>query len=340
MPGKNITVWSPTTGDLVLNAALLGEILGAEPTALVDTAITTVGAGVLTAAGLIGGQITRTGPTANYTDTTDTAAAIVAALGSAFVLGQTFTVLIKNATPYFQTIAAGTGVTLPAAVVIPPICASTYFGTVGGTAAAPTVTFAHQVTVPIRTAASIADPQSSALITVGAGTILAASIAAGITARGGTQTAVFTDTTDSAANIIAGVPALNIVGAAIEWTYVNNTIFPATIHAGATVTLTDTVVPANSWAKFLVSFSAAGAVTMIVIGQGFFPHSGTVTANAATPVAVTDANVTANSQILLTYKSGTQGATGAFVSSSTPQTGFSIKSVTSDTAVYNYTILG
>lgn len=66
---------------------------------------------------------------------------------------------------------------------------------------------------------------------------------------------------------------------------------------------------------------------------------GTVTANAATPVAVVDTHVTASSQILLTYKSGTQGATGAFVSSKTAASGFSIKSVSGDTAIYDYVIL-
>lgn len=67
--------------------------------------------------------------------------------------------------------------------------------------------------------------------------------------------------------------------------------------------------------------------------------SGTVTANAATPVPVVNTNVKAASQILLTYKSGTQGATAAFVSSKTAASGFSITSVTGDTAVYDYLIL-
>lgn len=68
-------------------------------------------------------------------------------------------------------------------------------------------------------------------------------------------------------------------------------------------------------------------------------RSGTVTANAATPVAVVNTNVGAASQILLTYKSGTQGATGAFVSAKTAASGFSIVSVTGDTAIYDYLII-
>jgi hypothetical protein len=59
--GKNVTVWSPTTGDLVLNAALLGEILGEQSGSIVDTAIATnqtvSGAGV-SAGTIIGEQLT------------------------------------------------------------------------------------------------------------------------------------------------------------------------------------------------------------------------------------------------------------------------------------------
>jgi hypothetical protein len=336
---KNITVWSPTTGDLVLTAALLSEILGEEGGAIIDTAITTVGAGTLTAAALVGGQIGRTGPTSAYTDTTDTAAAIVTALGG-FVAGQTFVTTIKNATAFTQTLAGGTGVSFLGSLINPAMGSNRFFGTVGGTAASPTVVFTHTTTTAIYAPPTITDPQALALTTVGAGTITAAGIIGGITTRGGVQIAAFTDTTDTAANIIAAASNLSIVGGAFVYRYVNNTIFPATVHAGATVTLTDTVVPANSWADFLVTATSATAVSMVLIGQGYFPVSGTVTANAATPVVVSNAAVTANSQILLTYKSGTQGATGAFVSASVPGTSFSIKSVASDTAVYNYTILG
>lgn len=337
---KSVTVWSPVTGDLLLTAALLQEILGGN-SGIATTPITTVGAGVLTAAALVGGQIGRTGPVAAYSDTTDTAAAIVTALGG-FVSGQTFISRIKNATAFVQTLLGGTGVTLPAAAVIPPLACGSYFGTVGGTAASPTVTFTHMVTVPIYAGARISDEQASALVTVGAGTILAAGMNAGVTTRGGTQIAAFADTTDTAAAIIAGVSNLTaVVGSATEWTYVNNTIFPATLGGGTGVSFVGaTVIPANSWAKYLVTYTAAGTIVITALEQGYFPKSGTVVANGATPVAVVDANVTAGSQIALTLK--TVGGTphGAFVSSVTAGTGFSINSLASDTSTYNYEIRG
>ena len=115
-----------------------------------ETAITTVGNGTLTAAGLVGGQIARTGPTAPVTDTLATAAQIVAALPS-FILGATFNVRIKNGTVFTDTLAApgGGNITLPANMTIPPFSAWSAFGTLGGTAAAPTITFTHVSTAPL-----------------------------------------------------------------------------------------------------------------------------------------------------------------------------------------------
>jgi hypothetical protein len=182
---------------------------------------------------------------------------------------------------------------------------------------------------------------ATALTTVGAGTITAAGIAGAVTLRSG-STSAFTDTTDTAANIIpARWPNSASLNSSFMYTYVNNSVAVATIQGGTGVTVSGiTVVPPNSWARFLLTYTAANTLTMVGIEQGYFPSSGTVTANAATPVAVANTAVTATSQVLLTYVSGTQGATGAFVSSRTAGTGFSIKSVASDTAVYAYTILG
>ena len=68
---------------------------------------------------------------------------------------------------------------------------------------------------------------------------------------------------------------------------------------------------------------------------------GTFTANGSTQVNVVNANVTANSVIVFGMK--TSGGTvngGPFVFTITPGTGFSIKSGSTDTSVYNYFIMG
>lgn len=335
--GLNVDIFRPSIGDYNLTSAVLQAILGAQIT---NTAISTAGDGVLTSAGLVAGQIARTGPSAAYTDTTGTAAAIVTALG-AFTSGQTFISRIKNATPYVETIAAGTGVTLPTSVKNPPFSIANYYGVVGGTAASPTVTFVHIGTYPINVTSETANPTTAALTTVGAGTLIAAGINAGITVRSG-STSAFTDTTDSVANILAGVTALIVDGMSVEWVYINNTVAAATLAGAASVTIVgQTVVPPNSWAKYLITRASSTTITMTCIGQGFFPKSGTFVCNQATPVTVADAAVTATSQILVTLKTvgGTVGAI-PHVATITPGTGFTIVGVASDTSTYNYQILG
>jgi hypothetical protein len=66
---------------------------------------------------------------------------------------------------------------------------------------------------------------------------------------------------------------------------------------------------------------------------------GTVTMNGATPVAVSNANVTATSHILLTYNSGSAQGSAPNVVSKTAGSGFSVQSVAGDTATYQYCII-
>lgn len=78
-------------------------------------AISTAGAGTWTGAAIATGIIKRTGPTAGFTDTTDTAANIITALaGNApnvdILPGSTFRLLVRNTVAYALTFAAGTGV--------------------------------------------------------------------------------------------------------------------------------------------------------------------------------------------------------------------------------------
>lgn len=114
---------------------------------VVNTLITTVGNGVLTAVGINSGLITRSGPVAAFSDTTDTATAILAGITNPFV-GQSFFISIKNSTAFIETLLAGAGVTLPTTVTIPPLSIGTYFVTVNSVTT-PAVTFAHFQTVTI-----------------------------------------------------------------------------------------------------------------------------------------------------------------------------------------------
>lgn len=340
MATKVLTVWTPI-GDVNLTSQLLNEILGGDASAISETTLTTVGNGTLLAAALVGNVIARTGPTAAFTDTTDTAANIVTALGG-FVLGQSIELFYKNATAWPATLAGGTGVTMATGAVVAPMSTGYYFANVGGTAASPTLSFKHIGDIPVRLAPDIVNPQGTALATVGAGTLSAALLETGTILRGGTQIAAFADTTDSVANIIAGLSPLGLaVGASQKVTYVNNTTFPATITGASNVTITgQAVVPPNSWVEYIITQTSATAITFQAVKSGYFPATGTVTANNATPVVVANAAVTASSVITLTFKSGTNSTAGAFVKAVTPGTSFSLQSIAGDTAVYNYEIRG
>lgn len=105
-------------------------------------------------------------------------------------------------------------------------------------------------------------PVSGALNTVGAGTITAALMTSAIILRGGAQSATaFTDTTATAALIIAALPNAGI-GQSWRVVYRNNTDGDATITGGTGVTVTGGIVPKNSWAEFVVKYTAAATITM------------------------------------------------------------------------------
>lgn len=247
------TTFQTTTGAI----AALASSEGVGETAF--TAITTVGNGTLTAAAVIGGGISRSGPVGAFSDATDTAAAIVAAITAAFI-GQSFYLRIKNLTAFTQTITAGAGVTLTGAVLIPPNFAGTYLVTLTSLSA---VTFFH-----VSTGAISGDTPEviTTLSTVGAGTITGAGIAGGITSRTGAQTGTpFTDTTDTAAAIISG--RINArIGQMWEYTYVNTTNAVATLAGGTGVTPSGiTAIPAGYAVKYLVTYTAAATITMVAI---------------------------------------------------------------------------
>ncbi len=232
------------------------------PVSAITTYNNTDGTGTLAAAAIVGGVINRTGETTAFTDTTDTAAAIIAALPNVSV-GYGFFFAVKNTVPFAGTLAAGASVTLAGQTIIPPNSVGLFHCKV---TAATTVTItgvqmAGMTQQPLRVA--------TALTTVGAGTITAAGIAGGVTTRGGAQSATaFSDTTDTAANIIAALPNAN-VGQSFEWVYRNNTDGAATITGDTGVTVSGiTVVPKNTWARFLVTYTAAATVTIVGVEAG------------------------------------------------------------------------
>ena len=247
---------------------------------VVNTAISTAGAGSLTGAALVGGVITRTGPTGDYTDTTVTAAALLAALGATTPVNTSWLVYIKNTVPFTATLAGGTDVTLSGQTLIPANSVGTFLLTYS--AITPAFTMRGLEVSPMTTSPLTV---ATALNTVGAATITAAGIVGGLTTRGGTQSATaMVDTTDTAVAIVAALPNANI-GQSFFWTFRNNTDGQSTVTAGAGVTVTGGIVPKNTWTKFLVTLTSLTAVSMVLVDQGqtvSLPPSKVVTGTAAT----------------------------------------------------------
>lgn len=255
----------PAASTFQTTTGAIAALASTESAPFIVTTISTVGNGTLTAAGLVGGEIVRQGPVADFSDATDTAVAIVAALPGA-VVGSSFSILIKNATQYTQTITAGAGVTLPSTVITPAFSVNNYVASITSATA---ITFVHIDTTPISIGTNTTAPRAAALSTVGAGTILAAAFVGGLIARSGSQSgAPFTDTTDTAAAIISACANLvNKIGTSMLVEYSNNTNAVATLTGGTGVTVSGvSVIPANTIAQFLLTYTAAATMTMVGTG--------------------------------------------------------------------------
>ena len=265
---------------------------------IVNTAISTAGAGTLTGAALAGGVVTRTGPSAAFTDTTDTAALIVAALTNPIV-GQSWEVLIKNTTQYTQTFSAGSGVTLTGQSICPPNSVIRFLVTLTSLTAVSVlgVAISPMTTPPIMA--------QGTLTTVGAGTLLAAVIAGGGVLRTG-STSAFTDTTDTGTLIAAAIPNLKI-GQSFEFTYQNSTYAVATLTGGVGVASAATfgTVGPGAWAKYLFTYTAANTFTVSAkeAGDNWIGLPLTSYATGTTTTTFTAAQITGGGARLAIYTS-------------------------------------
>lgn len=228
---------------------------------MANTAITTVGAGVLTGSGIAGGLITRTGSVAAYSDATDTAAAIVAARTGA-VAGESWLLYIKNGVNFAETITAGTGITLTGAVVIPPMSAGIYLVTLTSLTA---VGIRHLVTTPI----AGLPPAQYSTAALQSTVIPAANMAgADFVAFENTGTTPANLQSDTAANIVAAMP-----GATLGTSYVleirnsSGSANTATITTNTGISLHGTMTIAqNTTRKFMVVLTSLTAVDIYSMG--------------------------------------------------------------------------
>lgn len=252
--------WDQTIAKL--NAMFTEVYAGRSSVALAVTALTTVGNGTITGAGIAGGITARSGPVAAFTDTTDTAAAIIAARTGASV-GSAWRVDIENTTAFTETLAAGTGVTLAGLTVIP-----------GGStlSALAQYTAAGAVTLTgfaLASVGGIPATQYAALnATVG-------TLAAGVI-TGAEQVTVLstnatpgTQTTRTATQMFGDVPNA-YVGQQYSLRIANSGAGTLTLAAGSGVTLGSGTytVPTNTFRDFVVTFNSATTATIQTVGVG------------------------------------------------------------------------
>lgn len=227
-----------------------------------ETAITTVGAGTLTAAAVLSGDILRSGPTSAFTDTTDTAALIQASWAGA--IGSSFQFNYKNTTAFAATIAGGVGVTMSGAVIVPPNMWARYLVVWTGTN---TITIYNLQTGKL---APLPNAQySTSNVTTG-------SMAAGLITGSHMNVWLQTGATPgaqlvrTAAQMLADTPN-GRVGQTQIVRIINSGAGTLTVttDAGATVTLTGTMTIAqNTWRDFLLTFNTPTTATLQQIGTG------------------------------------------------------------------------
>jgi hypothetical protein len=229
----------------------------------VNTAVSTVGAATLSAAAIVGGVITRTGSTGAYSDTTATAALIIAGI-TAPTIGMSWLLTIKNNVAFNQTLIGGTAVTLSGQTIIPANCTGKFLVTVNG---------ATTVTIQCLQITQNCVLQDRQFVSINATT---GSLAAGNITGSKECYLLSTNATPGAqlvrtgAQMFADIPNA-VVG--MSWSvFITNSgsgTFTLTTDAGATVTMTGTMtIPTNTTREFVVTFNSPTTATVQSVGSG------------------------------------------------------------------------
>lgn len=232
----------------------------------VNTAVTATVGTTLAGAAIVGGQITRTGPTAAFTDTTDTAANIIAAMNSQ-TIGNAWHLVIVNDTAFAETLAAGSGVTLSGETIVP---ANSSLELLVTYSAAGTITM-YGIEAGLLTALQPIKWSTAAL---SVGTLATGAITGGdITVLTNTGATPGAQTVRTAAQMLADIPGAQ-AGDSFMFRIVNTGAGTLTLTAdgGATVTITGTAtIATNIFRDYVLTFNTATTATIQSIGSGVSP---------------------------------------------------------------------
>lgn len=213
----------------------------------------------IAAAQIVGGVYTRSGATAAVTATTDTAAAIITALGAR--VGQTFNFQYtnNNTAAGAVTIAGGTGVTMSGAALVPIGYTATFVGTV---VTSTTVTLTNVDVKPTQTFPAT----QFTSVSTGNGTAAAGALEGG-------QFTVYATSGATALTTRTAAQMITQAGLAVGQSYIlrvyNTNAGTLTLTGGTNVTITGTATIATAvFRDYVVTVTGAAAITFQNIGSG------------------------------------------------------------------------
>jgi hypothetical protein len=231
----------------------------------VNTAVTATTGTTLAATALLSGLITRSGPTAAFTDTTATAALIQAAWQAG--AGASFDFTIINTTDFNETLAGGTGVTLAGEKIIPANSTGSFLATWTGT---------NTITVTSREVVSdiALPPVQYQTLNATTGSLPAGAITgAQMCFLLSTNATPGAQLVRSAAQMLNDIPN-GAVGSSWFVRILNSGAGTLTLtaDAGATVTISGTAtVPTTTFRDFVFTITAAATATAQSVGSGVQP---------------------------------------------------------------------
>ena len=294
------------TSSLPGGAIALQGVASPEPDLLLGvTALTTVGAGTITAAAMLSGGVNRTGPTSAFTDTTDTAAAIQGDWTGGAV-SNSFDLTYINKTAFNATLAGGSGVTLVGSVIVPANSTAVYRVIWTGTSTLSMTELSVVSNTSLPNALVTALNATTGSLPVGAITGAKEVYLVSSNATPGAQLV------RTAAQMLADTPN-GAVGMSWKVRIINTGAgnFTLTQDAGNTVTITgDVVIPQDSWVDYVVTLTGAATATMQSVGnsqEDSLPAAKYTSINA-TVGTLAAGNITGADRVFLVSTNATPGA--------------------------------
>ena len=294
------------TSSLPGGAISLQGVASPEPDLLLGvTALTTVGAGTITAAAMLSGGVNRTGPTSAFTDTTDTAAAIQGDWTGGAV-SNSFDLTYINKTAFNATLAGGSGVTLVGALIVPANSTAVYRVIWTGTSTLSMTELSVVSNTSLPNALVTALNATTGSLPVGAITGAKEVYLVSSNATPGAQLV------RTAAQMLADTPN-GAVGMSWKVRIINTgtNAFTLTQDAGNTVTITgDVVILQDSWVDYVVTLTGAATATMQSVGnsqEDSLPAAKYTSINA-TVGTLAAGNITGADRVFLVSTNATPGA--------------------------------